>query len=319
MVVIIGLPKVQQALGSNANTLDAIEISVTSDGILSLNSEIHTVQDRHTSKDKARSKIQQKNKIREDLLNVIQSREDLVNRGRVGNRRRKRYENSNFLNLPNYQPPLPLDWEVYPTHPVYHDVPYYLAPLWDSKFQQISEERIRSKSSLPPHGKVSHDLKLTLKKSKGARYILQQLEDRIRAFIQLQNEKQVAGASYPFREEVDTEDEEIVFIGRDSDGRGITMSDEAGRTSAKNLQTEKLIFETKPPNGSGFMRWLIYELAEYYGLNTYRESPNGDKSCVQIILVGFWDQEKGNCSNHLKRSQMDDGVILMPRPLLDLI
>jgi len=300
MVLPISLPIGLQSLDiSEASPWQYVESSsVTSDGISDLASEKFTTPHGYDSKDKIRSKVQQKIKVREDLLNEIQNRRELVSRGKVGNRRRKRYENANFLNVPNSQPPLPSDWEVYPTYPVYHNVPYYLAPLWDSKFQRISEERIKSKSFTPPQGKVSQDLKLALKKARGARYLLQHLEDEVRKFIQRANDEGAARATCRSQDEIDTEDEDIVFIGRDKDGKVITISDEKVRPVEQHLQTQKLIFETKPQEGGGFMRWLIHELAEYYGLKSYKEIYNEhDKECIRIILLGFWGQETEDFSN----------------------
>ncbi|POS83905.1 hypothetical protein EPUL_004930 [Erysiphe pulchra] len=305
MVVPISLPTTLQSLNtSDTSPLDHVEFSsITSDGMSSLVSEELTGPHGYASKDRIKSKTKQKMKVREDLLNDIQSRRELVSRGKVGNRRRKRYENANFLNVPNSQPPLPSDWEVYPTYPVYNNVPYYLAPLWDSKFQRISEERIKSKSLTPPHGKVSQDLKLALKKAKGARYLLQHLEDEVRKFIQRTNDERAVKATSRSQEEIDTEDEEIVFIGRDKDGK-----------------SEKLIFETKPQDGGGFMRWLIHELAEYYGLKSCKEICNvDDKGCIRITLLSFWDQETEKFSNNVKKSSTDDGAFQLPRPLWGLV
>ncbi|RKF60801.1 putative uv-damaged dna-binding protein [Erysiphe neolycopersici] len=322
MVVPFSLPTVLQSLDTpDSSPFDYVEFSsITSDGISDIVSEKLTFLHGDASKDRVRSKIQQKLKIREDLLNDIQSRRELVSRGKVGNRRRKRYENANFFNVPNSQPPLPSDWEVYPTYPVYHNVPYYLASLWDSKFQRISEERTKSKSFTPPHGKVSQDLKLALKKAKGARYLLLHLEDEVRKFIQRANDERTARATCQSQEEIDAKDEEIVFIGRDKDGKVITMSDQIIRPVEQDLQNEKLIFETTTQDGGSFMRWLIYELAEYYGLKTCRAICNGnDKECIRIILPGFWCQENEESSNSMKKSLTYDNIFQMPRPLCGLV
>lgn len=95
MVVPISLPTVLQSFDtSDASPLEYVEsFSVTSDSISDLASEKFSTPLGYASKDRIRSKIQQKIKVREDLLNDIQSRRELVSRGKVGNRRRKRYEN----------------------------------------------------------------------------------------------------------------------------------------------------------------------------------------------------------------------------------
>lgn len=122
-----------------------------------------------------------------------------------------------LLHVPNAQPPLPSDWEVHPTYPV-HTVPYYLAPLWDAgvrhRAEEIAEEKKRGASKRAgvseQKGRVPQELRQKLKKSKGAKTLLQELEEEVRAFVQEFERKKRARDG---REEIemDSEDEEIVF------------------------------------------------------------------------------------------------------------
>lgn len=57
-------------------------------------------------------------------------REALV-RGQEGTRQRRRWENDHLMHVPNAQLPLPSDWQVHPTHPVHHNLPYHVAQFWD--------------------------------------------------------------------------------------------------------------------------------------------------------------------------------------------
>ena len=74
----------------------------------------------------------------------------------------------------------------------------------------------------------------------------------------------------------DSEDEEIVFIGRDKDGKGITMSDEVKDVVEEELQREKIVYEgLEGSPGGGFARWLVHSLAGYYGLQSWSETREG--------------------------------------------
>lgn len=194
-----------------------------------------------------------------------------------------------LLHIPNIQPPLPTDWEVHATHPV-HTVPYYLAPLWDAGVRHRAEElaaaRKRS-AGVGVHereqkGRIPQELRQKLKKSKGAKTLLQGLEEEIRAFVKEFEQKEAAERAE--REEVnviDSEDEEIVFIGRNG-----TMSDEQRKTVEEELEREKLVFDSLADDqGATFgyvglyvlvymflanetSRWLVHSIAAYYGLDS---------------------------------------------------
>jgi hypothetical protein len=150
-----------------------------------------------------------------------------------------------LLHVPNAQPPLPSDWEVRPTYPVHH-VPYYLAPLWDAgvrhRAEEIAAEKKLSKAKkagkLEEKGRVPQELRQKLKKSKGAKSLLQDLEEEVRKFVQdYENRQQILGKMR--EEEMDSEDEEIVFVGRNG-----SMSDEQRTIVEEELQREKLVFDS---------------------------------------------------------------------------
>ncbi len=44
------------------------------------------------------------------------------------------------MHVPNAQPPLPSDWEVRPTHPVHHNLPYHVAQFWDRGLREYVNE-----------------------------------------------------------------------------------------------------------------------------------------------------------------------------------
>jgi hypothetical protein len=144
-----------------------------------------------------------------------------------------------LLHVPNAQPPLPSDWEPHPTHPI-HTVPYYLAPLWESSIRHRAEERAASKAASSETragrkeqvGRVPQELKQKLKRAKGAKSLLQELEEEVRAFVKEWESRQG-------QEELDSEDEEIVFVGRNG-----LMSDEQRGMVEEELEREKMVFDS---------------------------------------------------------------------------
>jgi len=221
---------------------------------------VHTVYSRRTP-------------VRRDSL----KRREALLKGKEGSRRRQRWENDRLLNNPYAEPPLPSDWEVRPTYPV-HSVPYFLAPLWDAEFKAKAKARQaeNAKRADPlAHGtpkeqtanRVAKELRAKLKKSRGAKGLLQDLEEEVRSFIaqweakqqQLEREGLIDG---------DSEDEEIVFVGRNGNMRD---SEERRREKEEEgLAKDKLIFQSLvDDHGAAFGRWLVHSIAAYYGLETW--------------------------------------------------
>lgn len=220
--------------------------------------------------------------------------------------------------MPNSQPPLPSDWEVHPTYTIHHNVPYYLAHLWDSQYQRIVEER--TSFNYPHKGKLSQDLKITLKRAKGTRPLLHDLECEIRNFIQKSRDQYVS-AHNNVCALMDSEDEDIVLIGCDSEGRVITMSEQAETATEQRLWKEKLTFESSLSLRGSFIRWLIHELAEYYGLESRsegreRRSSSGNVIQGRDITIGF--PAGGGCAR-FNTLQAGDPAYIMPQPLCGLV
>lgn len=163
----------------------------------------------------------------------------------AGKQKAYEYNADHLLHVPGVQPPLPSDWEVHPTYPV-HTVPYYLAPLWDAGMRHRAEENASAKKqaanqragvTADEKGRVPQELRQKLKKSKGAKSLLQELEEEVRKFVQEWEQHNVKLETSDT--ELDSEDEEIVFVGRNG-----TMSDEQRKTVEEELQREKLVFDS---------------------------------------------------------------------------
>jgi hypothetical protein len=140
-------------------------------------------------------------------------------------------------------PPLPADWEVRPTHPV-HAVPYYLASLWDAKMaEEARQDRRRANDARAEEkctiGRVPKALKAKLKKSRGAKGLLQDLEREVRRFVETWEEKERKRAKDDETPDADSEDDEIVFVPTNA----MLHSRENSFDFMDDLEREKLVFD----------------------------------------------------------------------------
>jgi hypothetical protein len=234
------------------------------------------------------------------------------------------YNTDRLLHVPNAQPPLPSDWEVHPTYPV-HSVPYYLAPLWESGVRHRAEEIAAAKLSAREKragiegqkGRMPQDLRQKLKKAKGAKSLLQDLEEEVRGFVREWEKSQ----GVLEEQELDSEDEEIVFVGRNG-----AMSDEQRKTVEEELEREKLVFDSlADDHGASFgyvlllsdvwvsltrnSRWLVHSIAGYYGLSS-RSITVGDPARREAY-VGIKEMKTGRRPSAIRAE--------LPRPLWGMI
>jgi hypothetical protein len=255
-----------------------------------------------------------------------------------------------FMHVPNAQPPLPSDWEVHPTYPV-HSVPYYLAPLWDLRNEAQAKASHSRKSSSATKaaardsqkGRVPQELKAKLKRSKGAKTLLQELEEEVRKFVRDQERKErmrMKGTNSEEEPELDSEDEEIVFIGKN--GR---MSDEVRKErelAERFLEREKKIWEgAADDKGSGFgyvlfssfklksragskfacrilirkRRWLVHSIATYYGLTS--RSVTVENPARREVYVGIKSTDVAMKTGRRVSSPAFEAEL--PRPLYGLV
>ena len=92
-----------------------------------------------------------------------------------------------------------------------------------------------------------------------------ELEEEIRRFVSEFERKEREREL----KEIDSEDEEIVFIGRAPNGVGVTMSDEDRGVVEEELQRERKVWDSlEGDKGGSFGRWLVHSIAGYYGLSS---------------------------------------------------
>jgi chromosomal replication initiation ATPase DnaA len=91
----------------------------------------------------------------------------------------------------------------------------------------------------------------------------------VRKFVREFEVKEKEALKRGSEDEGDSEDEEIVFIGRDANENGITMSDEVKDVMKEKLEREKKIYESlvRTPKKK-FAKWLIHCVARYYRLSS---------------------------------------------------
>lgn len=224
-----------------------------------------------------------------------------------------------LLNNPYAEPPTARDWEIRPTHPVHH-VPYYLAPLWDAGLKRQSAERsaetakakktIRTVANKPTDpGVVPKELREKLKRSRGAKGLLMDLESEVRKFVERweDKERKAEAEGLPREDELDSDDEEIVFVGRNGQ-----MNDLKSPRSSDEVKRELMLFETPAGDQGGtFGRWLVHHIGTYYGLKTWS------------VTVG--NPARREAYIGLKEAKMKAGVrrssvcAPLPRPLWGLV
>ncbi|KAF1939949.1 hypothetical protein EJ02DRAFT_456402 [Clathrospora elynae] len=251
--------------------------------------------------------------VRRDSL----KRREAMLKGNEGSRRRQRWENDRLLNNPHAEPPLPKDWEVHPTHRVKH-VPYYLAPLWDAGLKRQSNERqsavvahkaasktVANKPTTP--GVVPKELREKLKRSRGAKGLLMDLEGEVRKFVADWEEKERRAELEGLPADPDSEDDEIVFVGRNGQ-----MNDFRSPTDADAIKKELMLFETPEEDvGGSFGRWLVHHIGVYYGLNTWSVTVGNPARREAYIGLKGARIRSGNSGSQICGS--------LPRPLYGLV
>ncbi|KAF1982618.1 hypothetical protein K402DRAFT_339953 [Aulographum hederae CBS 113979] len=256
---------------------------------------------------------------REPMRRDSLKRREALLKGKEGSRRRQRWENDRLLSNPWAQAPLPSDWEVQPTCPRYA-VPFFLAPIWDDTLAKRVEKRekaavaakqARDKVEAAVEGRVPRELRDKLKRAKGAKgakALLQDLEMEVRKFVARWEEKE-AEMVREGMVDPDSEDEEIVFVGRN----GQMHDMQTPRTSEESdIGQAQLVFDSlEEDRGASFGRWLVHSIGEYYGLRTWSVTVPGDPARREAY-VGLQPSKQKSKRRVSFRSPL-------PRPLWGLV
>ena len=158
-------------------------------------------------------------------------------------------------------------------------------------------QALKSRQNLPAHGTartrgqgdVPRELKDKLKRAKAAKGLLRDLEEQVRHFVENWQAKNESGPESRRGggrrgSATDSSDEEIVFVGRHGKMRDVPASpkfldgedsspsdiDNDAQAAPNGSSVETLVFDSLASDRSaGFGRWLVHNIAQYYGLRTW--------------------------------------------------
>ena len=142
-------------------------------------------------------------------------------------------------------------------------MPYYLAPLWDANIAtRALDERQKTKSSEKRQtaeeqnaDKVPKELRGKLKKAKAAKGLLQDLEEQVRAFVKSWEEK-MKRTQYD-EPEMDSEDEEIVFVGRNGQMNDMPPTPNSKKGKSEGPPKDQLLFESLASDQGASFGWVV--------------------------------------------------------------
>ncbi|KAK2017976.1 hypothetical protein LZ32DRAFT_599872 [Colletotrichum eremochloae] len=248
-----------------------------------------------------------------------QKKREALLKGSEGSRQRRRWENDRLVGVPNAQPPLPSDWEVRPTYPV-QVVPYQVAQFWDTGLRQRIEDkttRLQAQRKRQQRkdgsatglgvGEVPRDLRDTAKRTPAVRGWVRVLEEPVRAFLAERTEASDA--------EGDSEDDEIVFVGRRqgtaaTNGGGSSAGWKKARREVGSEQVDTgMVFDAlgADDESASFKRWLTHSISDYYGLQSHSVTTGEPARKVVYVTV----RDSGARAGPKKRTGL-------PRPLWEM-
>ena len=142
---------------------------------------------------------------------------------------------------------MPSDWEVHPTYPK-HSVPYYLAPLWDQDIAARAGAEEKKRETACKHaeardasaGRVPKELREKLRRAKAAKGLLKDLEEQVRLFVKNWEDERKDDGEH----ELDSEDEEIVFVGRNGQMNDVPSSPKIGLEESDAERDQRLVFDS---------------------------------------------------------------------------
>lgn len=176
--------------------------------------------------------------------------------------------------------------------------------------------------AVQPAQGLTREVRNKIKKSKGAKGLLQDIEEQVRDFVAAWDERETRKQSEGLVDP-DSEDEEIVFVGRNGQMNDLPSP----RTSMdEELEREKLLIDSLVDDrGANFgyvftsvsrnvkrkgantmhSRWLVHSISEYYGLQSW--SVTTGNPARRETYVGIKEKPR------LRGSSF--GVKPLPRPL----
>ncbi|KAI1428253.1 R3H-associated N-terminal domain-containing protein [Xylaria sp. FL1777] len=268
-------------------------------------------------------------------------RREALLKGNEGSRQRRRWENDRLLHVPNAIPPEPQDYMPRPTHPVHH-VPYQIAAAWELRVRAEVETRnaalarrkqahTRTLGDEGVAGRVPRELCQRAKKTPAVRTWVRSLEEPVRKYLVERDVAREGDADLKTDDSdsdsssgLDSEDEEIVFVGRngsmrdgkgktkEGDGRSKTGHETAAAAAAAAariagsqwkkarreekgsgaMQDEGMLFDAfGDEDGGAFRRWITHSISDYYGLQSRSVLVGEPKR--KVVYVGIKQMKTG--------------------------
>ncbi|CAJ2512290.1 Uu.00g053050.m01.CDS01 [Anthostomella pinea] len=226
----------------------------------------------------------------------LRRREALL-KGNEGSRQRRRWENDRLMGVPNAQPPQPSDWAPRPTHPVHH-VPYRVADAWDRHMRVEVEtkkaiaarhKQMQTRTLGDDHvsGRVPRELFQRAKKVPAVKTWVRSMEEPVRRYLV---DREIAKEAPVSEDEDSTEDEEIVFVGRNGSMRDGWKR--ARREDRGKPQDEGMVFDALGDEDDGaFRRWITHSISDYYGLQSQSVLVGNPKR--KVVYVGVKEMKTG--------------------------
>lgn len=228
------------------------------------------------------NQAQKEQKKKKKLVRDSQTRREMLLKGKEGSRRRQRWENDRFLHNPAFVPPSADDFAPQPLYQK-RTVPYQYASLWEHpKFPH----RPAPQHTLTDEDRIPRELRVRLKKARGALGLLERLEREVREFLLggREEDEEEDDCEDSVHADEDSEEEEIVFV------------------SKRARMREKVLFQgVEGDKSASFGRWLVHSIAAYYGLQSYSVT-EGKNPAVRYAYVA-------------KTSPAAEQQVKVPRPL----
>ncbi|KAI1312332.1 R3H-associated N-terminal domain-containing protein [Xylaria venustula] len=267
----------------------------------------------------------------------LKRREALL-KGNEGSRQRRRWENDRLLHVPNVVPPEPQDYFPQPTYPINH-IPYQIAAAWELRVRAKVEERnaalarrkqthTRTLGDESIAGRVPRELCQRAKKTPAVRTWVRTLEEPVRKYLVERDVAREGDASLKTDDSdsstgPDSEDDEIVFVGRNGSmrdgkerGKQATASNIGGRWKMARreekgsgaTQDEGILFDAVgDEDGGAFRRWITHSISDYYGLQSRSVLVGEPKR--KVVYVGI---------KHMTTGRASPVRADLPRPLWEL-
>ncbi|KAK1960737.1 hypothetical protein LY78DRAFT_741333 [Colletotrichum sublineola] len=199
-------------------------------------------------------------------------------------------------------------------------VPYQVAQFWDTGLRQRIEDkttRLQAQRKRQQRkdgsatglgvGEVPRDLRDTAKRTPAVRGWVRVLEEPVRAFLAERTEASDA--------EGDSEDDEIVFVGRRqgtaaTNGGGSSAGWKKARREVGSEQVDTgMVFDAlgADDESASFKRWLTHSISDYYGLQSHSVTTGEPARKVVYITV----RDSGARAGPKKRTGL-------PRPLWEM-